>query len=103
MAAYFPDEITIVSADSMNKIRRGTLAVSRYHQTRKIFMNSDKSKYLDHDFPLPYKAIPGGIMILSNDKDDNVFLHDDVVIDKTARYDTLDRIDRINNALYCAA
>ena len=84
MAAYFPDEITIISADSMNKIRYGTLAVSRYYQIRKIFMNSDKPKYLDHDFPLPYKTIPGGIMILSNDKDDTLFLHDDVVIHKTA-------------------
>ena len=103
MAAYFPDEITIISADSMNKIRYGTLAVSRYHQIRKIFMNRDKPKYLVHDFPLPYKTKPGGIMILSSDKDDNLFHHDDVVIGKTARYDTLDRIDRINNALYCAA
>ena len=115
MAAYFPDEITIVSADSMNKIRYGTLAVSRYHQIRKIFMNSNKPKYLDHDFPLPYKTIPDGIMILSNNKDDdNLFLHDDVVIDETARYNTLQELqekfiaignqtDRINNALYRAA
>ena len=115
MAAYFPDEITIVSADSMNKIRYGTLAVSRYHQIRKIFMNSDKPKYLDHGFPLPYKTIPDGIMILSNNKDDdNLFLHDDVVIDETARYNTLQELqekvitienqtDRINNAIFHAA
>ena len=38
MEAYFQDEITIVSADSMNKICYGTLAVSGYHQIRKIFM-----------------------------------------------------------------
>ena len=115
MAAYFPDEITIISADSMNKIRYGTLAVSRYHQIRKIFMNSNKPKYLDHDFPLPYKTIPDGIMILSNNKDDdNLFLHDDVVIDETARYNTLQELqekvitienqtDRINNAIFHAA
>ena len=115
MAAYFPVEIAIVSADSMNRIHYGTLAVSRYHQVRKIFMNSDKPKYLDHDFPLPYKTIPDGIMILSNNKDDdNLFLHDDVVIDETARYNTLQELqekvitienqtDRINNALYQAA
>ena len=114
MAAYFSDEITIVSADSMNKILDGTLAVSRYHQIRKIFMSSDKPKYLDHDFLLPYKTIPDGIMILSNNKDDDLFLHDDVVIDETVRYNTLQELqekvitienktDRINNALYRAA
>ena len=74
MAAYFPDEITIVSVDSMNKICYGTLAVSHYHQIRKIIMNSDKPKYLEHDFPLPYKTIPDGIMILNNNKDGNLFL-----------------------------
>ena len=114
MAAYFSDEITIVSADSMNKILDGTLAVSRYHQIRKIFMSSDKPKYLDHGFLLPYKTIPDGIMILSNNKDDDLFLHDDVVIDETVRYNTLQELqekvitienktDRINNALYRAA
>ena len=77
-------------------------------------MNSDKSKYLDHNFPLPYKTRPGGIMILSNNKDDYLFLYDDVVIDETARYNTLQELqekvktienqtDRINNALYHAA
>ena len=75
-------------------------------------MNSDKPKYFDHDFPLPYKTIPDGIMILSNNKDDdNLFLHDDVVIDETARYNTLQELqekvitienqtDRINNAIF---
>ena len=114
IVANFPDEITIVSANSMKKIRYGTLAVSHYHQIRKIFMNSDKPKYLDHGFPLPYKTIPDGIMILSNNKDDDLFLHDDVVIDETVRYNTLQELqekvitienktDRINNALYRAA
>ena len=92
MAAYFSDEITIVSADSMNKILDGTLAVSGCHQIRKIFMNSDKPKYLDHDFLLPYKTIPDVIMILSNNKDDDLFLHDDVVIDETVRYNTLQEL-----------
>ena len=45
----FTEECTILSADSMNKIRYGTLAVSRYHQIRRIFMSDDKPKYLDHD------------------------------------------------------
>ena len=114
IAAYFPDEITIVSANSMMKIRYGTLTVSRYHQIRKIFMNSDKPKYLDHDLPLPYKTIPDGIMILSNNKDDDLFLHDDVVIDETASCNTVQELqekaitienqtDRTNNALYRVA
>ena len=114
MAEYFVNEIAIVSADSVNKICYGTLAVSRYHQIAKIFMNNDKPKYLDHDFPLPHKAIPDGIMILSNNKDDDLFLHNDVVIDETALYNTLQELqekvitienqtDRISNALYRAA
>ena len=94
MAAYFPDEITIISADSMNKIHYGTLAVSRSHQIRKIFMSSDKPKYLDHDFPLPYKTIPDGTIILSNNEDVDLFLHDDVVIDETARYNTLQELHK---------
>ena len=113
MAAYFPDEITIVSGDSMNKIRYGTLAVSRYHQIRKIFMNSDKPKYLGYDFSLPYKTIPDGIMIISNNKDDS-FLQDKVVTDETARYNNLQELqektittasqtNRINNTLHRAA
>ena len=42
----------------------GTLAVSRYHQIRKIFLQSDRPNYPDHDFPLPYKLVPDGILIL---------------------------------------
>ena len=77
-------------------------------------MNSDKPKYFDHDFPLPYKTIPDGIMILSNNKDDDLFLHDDVVIDETASCNTVQELqekaitienetDRTNNALYRVA
>ena len=97
----------------MNKIRYGTLAVSRYHQIRKIFMNSDKPKYLGYDFSLPYKTIPDGIMIISNNKDDS-FLQDKVVTDETARYNNLQELqektittasqtNRINNTLHRAA
>ena len=69
---------------------------------------------MDHDFPLPYKTIPDGITILSNNKDDDLFLHDDDVIDETVRYNTLQELqenvitienqtDRINNAIFHAA
>ena len=80
MAAHIPDECLVLSADSMNKIRYGTLAVSRYHQIRKIYMSDDAPKYLDHDFPLPYKTIPDGIMMLSNNTEDDIFVDDDIVL-----------------------
>ena len=77
--AHFKEECTILSADSMNKIRYGTLAVSRYHQIRRIFLSNDTPKYLDHDFPLPYKTIPDGIMILSDNNENDLFIDDDLV------------------------
>ena len=51
LAFYVHDECTVVSADSLNKIRYGTMAVSRHHQIRKIFLSDDAPKYPDHDFP----------------------------------------------------
>ena len=68
---------------------------------------------MDYDFSLPYKTIPDGIMILSNNKDDS-FLQDKVVIDETAQYNTSQELqektittenqtNRINNTLHRAA
>ena len=45
LIAYVRDECTVVSTDLMNKIRYGTMAVSRYHQICKIFLSDDASKY----------------------------------------------------------
>ena len=115
LAASFPDECTVVSVDSMNKIKYGTLAVSRYHQIRKIYMSNDKPKYLDHDFPLPYKTIPDGIMILSNNKNDDLFVDDDIVLEaETTKVNILshleatalvteNHIERLANTLFRAA
>ena len=66
-AACFSENYTVVSADAMNKVPVGTLAVSRYHQIRKHFLNEDKVKYNDHDFPLGYKLIPCGYLTLSDE------------------------------------
>ena len=44
-AAYLSEECSTVSCDSMNKLRVGTLAVSRYHQIRKIFLKEDEPQY----------------------------------------------------------
>ena len=66
----------------MNKIRYGTTGVSRYHQICKIFLSDDASKYPKypgHDFPLPYKTIPDGVMILSDSKDDDLFIDDNLI------------------------
>lgn len=114
MAAYFPDEWSVLSVDSMNKIRYGTLAVSRYHQIRKIYMADDKPKYLDHDFPLPYKTIPDGIMILTKQDNDDFFLEDSYLnasvynggklTELEAKIDTIaDQRKRLEKALFRAA
>ena len=42
-------------------------------------MSDDVPKYLDHDFPLPYKTIPDGIMILSSNSDTDIFVDDDII------------------------
>ena len=69
MTSPLDKEVTAVSCDTMNKIKVGTLAVSRYHQIRKIFLQSDQPNYPDHDFSLHYKLIPDGILKLQNKED----------------------------------
>ena len=63
----------------MNKIRYGTMAVSRNHQIRKIFLSDDAPKYPGYDFPLPYKTLSDGVMILSNNKDDGLFIDNNLI------------------------
>ena len=77
LCSYFRDECTIASANSMNKIHYGTLAVSRYHQIRKIC--DETPQYLDHDFPIPYKKKTDGIMILSENSENDLFVDDYLV------------------------
>ena len=78
-AAYLNEECVTVSCDTMNKLMVGTLAASRYHQIRKIFLKDDKPQYPDHDFPL-VKVIPDGIMILQSKDSSNSALSPDVII-----------------------
>ena len=79
LIAYVPDECTVVGANSMNKIRYSTMVVSRYHQIRKIFLSDDAPKYPDHYFRLPYKTIPDGVMTPSNNKDDDLFIDNNLI------------------------
>ena len=59
--AAFSDECQQLSADDMNKLNVGTLAVSRYHQLGKFFPVDDSPNYPDHDFPYRNaKLIPSG-------------------------------------------
>ncbi|KAJ8019969.1 hypothetical protein HOLleu_41765 [Holothuria leucospilota] len=64
----FEDETIVISADCMNKVNIGGLAVSRYHQIRRIFPNDDRPNVPDHDFPIGkgYKITPSGYMILKS-------------------------------------
>ena len=66
IGSHLDKEVTAVSCDTMNKIKINILAVSKYHQIRKIFLQSDQPNYLEHDSPLSYKLIPEGILILGN-------------------------------------
>ena len=63
----FKKEAAIFSCDDMNKIKVGSLAVSRYHQIYRYFHQDDQPNYPDHDFPLPrYLLIPSGYMLLES-------------------------------------
>ena len=93
LAAYIPEEYTVISADSMNKIRYGTLTFSRYHQIRKIYLTDDTPKYLDHDFPLQCKTIPDGLMILSNQQTNDLFIDEDFVNTNNMRKDGLANLE----------
>ena len=114
LATYIPEEYAGISADSMNKIRYGTLAVSRYHQIRKIHLTDDTPKYLDHDFPLQNKTIPDGLMILSNQQTNDLFIDEDFVNTNNMRKDGLANLestarniendeDRLKRSLFRAA
>ena len=39
LGVNFSYECIVASSESINKIRYGTLCISRYHQIRKIFMS----------------------------------------------------------------
>ena len=63
----FSEECAIFSADDMNKIKVGALAVSRYHQIQRYFSTEDAPNVPDHDFPIPgYNIIPSGYMRLTS-------------------------------------
>ena len=69
--AMFKNECAIFSADDMNKIKVGALAVSRYHQIQRFFSVSDTPNVPDHDFPIPgYLIIPSGYMRLTKKASD---------------------------------
>ena len=50
-AAQFSNEVVALSCDCMNKVHVGGMAVSRYHQVKKVHMINDSPNYPDHDFP----------------------------------------------------
>ena len=67
MTEMFSKECAILSADDMNKIKVGALAVSRYHQIQRVFLTDESPNVPDHDFPVPgYLIIPSGYMRLIN-------------------------------------
>ena len=79
LATYARDDCTVFSANSIDKIRSDTMTVSRHHQLRKVSLIDDAPNYPEHNFLLPYKTIPDGVMILSDNKDDDLFIDDDLI------------------------
>lgn len=67
LGTEFEDETVMLSADCMNKIHIGGLAVSKYHQLRNLFLTEDSPNYPDHDFLTSNgnKITPSGYMVLS--------------------------------------
>ena len=64
-SAQFQQETALISCDNKNKINAGSLAVSRYHQLKRLFPVSDGPRYLDHDFPVRNaKITPSGYLVL---------------------------------------
>ncbi|XP_033112635.1 uncharacterized protein LOC117113425 [Anneissia japonica] len=62
---FSKDDCIRVSCDDKNKINVGTLAVSRYHQIRRFYLEDDQPEYNDHDFPYAgSKIIPSGYLIM---------------------------------------
>ena len=69
ISSMFDKECAIFSADDMNKIKVGALAVSRYHQIDRYFPIEDSPNVPDHDFPIPgYLIIPSGYYRLMNEQ-----------------------------------
>ena len=61
----FSDAVMFMSLDNLNKTHVGTLAVSRYHQHQRFFMNDDSPIYHDHDFPYSKsKLSTAGYMVI---------------------------------------
>ena len=72
--ALHSSETVVVSVDDMNKCKVGPLAVSRYHQIRRFFMDDDAPKCDDHDWPLPgyYIGTSGYLMLTSSCEEGDV-------------------------------
>ncbi|CAH1785112.1 unnamed protein product, partial [Owenia fusiformis] len=69
IATQYQHNVHLFSCDDKNKVAVGTLAVSRYHQIKKFFLEGDEPNYQDHDFPFPNaKIIPSGYLLLDNSK-----------------------------------
>ena len=78
----FSKECAILSADDMNKIKVGAIAVSRYHQIQRFFHTDDSPNIPDHDFPVPgYLIIPSGYMrLISNSSQDSSIVDEEDMI-----------------------
>ena len=75
-AAYFKELVTeigagaaIISADNKAKVKvgRSTLATSRHHHIRRVYLNApgNAPNYFQHDYPTPgYLLTPAGYLIL---------------------------------------
>jgi hypothetical protein len=58
--AFEEDGALLVSADDMNNLTVGGLAVSRYHRIKRFFRSGDGPNHDDHNFLTGYKIKPSG-------------------------------------------
>jgi hypothetical protein len=100
-AAKYKDECVAISCDNKNKVHIGTLAVSRYHQVKKLYPCNDRPNYKDHDFPLPgYLITPCGYLQLQHTDADQDKTYTDSLGRKlysTSRTGALNIVNRISS------
>ena len=108
LASMFLEECAVFSCDNMNKIKVGSLAVSRYHQIERLYDTSDVPNYPNHDFPVPgYHLIPAGYMRLTS-KSSTVSTSSDIdvmndVLLEPSQNDHTEPPDCDNKVQYCSS
>ena len=52
LAAFYPNDVAILSVDDIAKVKAGPPTISRHHQVKRFLMSNDSPNLPDHDFPV---------------------------------------------------